>query len=96
MLLALALSLLYFMPMKQQVNEERQNDAIAEKGDLVVIIDKKLCKGCGICIELCPKKVLAFDPLNKSYFAHPDQCIRCGMCELWCPDYAIFVEKNDK
>ena len=25
-----------------------------------------------------------------------DLCILCGMCELRCPDYAIYIEESDE
>ncbi len=51
----------------------------------------KYCKGCGICVEFCPKKVLKLDELGKIEVANPDDCVACGQCELRCPDYAIYV-----
>jgi len=56
-------------------------------------IKSERCKGCGICVEFCPKKVLELDQLGKVYVKNPENCIACGQCELRCPDYAIFVEK---
>jgi 2-oxoglutarate ferredoxin oxidoreductase subunit delta len=56
----------------------------------------KNCKGCGICIELCPKKVLDLDELGKINVAREADCIKCGQCELRCPDYAIFVIRDKK
>ncbi len=56
-------------------------------------IKTERCKGCGICVAFCPKKVLAIDTLGKVYVANPEACIACGQCELRCPDYAIFVDK---
>lgn len=61
------------------------------KSDFTLKLDR--CKGCGICVNFCPKKVLALDTLGKVYVAHPEDCIACGQCELRCPDYAIFVDK---
>lgn len=53
------------------------------------------CKGCGICVAFCPKKVLGLSELGKVVIENPDDCIACGQCEMRCPDYAIFVDKID-
>jgi 2-oxoglutarate ferredoxin oxidoreductase subunit delta len=69
--------------------------AILEK----VAINQELCKGCGICIEFCPTKALAFsDFLNSKgvrpvALRDPNACRLCGLCELYCPDFAIAVAK---
>ena len=52
-------------------------------------IDQKLCKACGICVGMCPKKVFTRDWDGRPVVAQPDQCVACGMCELVCPDFAI-------
>jgi 2-oxoglutarate ferredoxin oxidoreductase subunit delta len=55
------------------------------------------CKGCHFCIEMCPKKVLSESTeLNQKGYrtvsAEPDSdCSGCGLCELVCPDFAIYV-----
>ncbi len=59
-------------------------------------INQKYCKGCGICVAFCPKKILALDDRGKVYVTEPDKCIACGQCELRCPDYAIKVVKAGK
>jgi len=59
-----------------------------------------LCKGCGLCIEKCPKKCLKFSEEIQGFLGTPavecdvDQCIACGICELNCPDLAIRVEEE--
>ena len=50
------------------------------------------CKGCGICVEFCPKKVLELSELEKVVVAREQDCIKCKHCEMRCPDFAIFVE----
>ncbi|MGF7057051.1 4Fe-4S binding protein [Brassicibacter mesophilus] len=63
---------------------------------MTTISDKKLtlnvewCKGCGICVEFCPKKVLELKD-GKVKIRDIDSCIKCGQCELRCPDYAIYL-----
>jgi 2-oxoglutarate ferredoxin oxidoreductase subunit delta len=62
-------------------------------------IDKERCKGCGLCVSICPKHVLAIsDKINtKGYFpayqAHPGDCNHCAMCCVMCPDVAIEITK---
>lgn len=65
----------------------------------VIIIDDR-CKGCGFCIEFCPRRVLEFSEKFNSrgyhtpVVVHPELCIGCELCELLCPDFAIFTVKD--
>lgn len=59
-----------------------------------LIIESKWCKGCGICVEFCPKKVLELKK-DKVTVINEDSCIGCGLCEHRCPDYAIYIEKGE-
>ena len=59
-------------------------------------INRKFCKGCGICVAFCPKQVLELDELGKVVDKNADACISCGQCELRCPDFAIQVVKKEK
>lgn len=63
---------------------------------MALVINKKYCKGCGICVELCPKQVLALDEVGKVYEKNGAACIQCGQCELRCPDFAIQVIREKK
>ena len=63
------------------------------------IIDPETCKGCGLCVSVCPRQILALDgaALNAKGY-HPSavsdmaRCIGCAMCATVCPDVAIVVE----
>lgn len=55
------------------------------------IINRDWCKGCGICVVMCPKKVLELDQKEKAVAARPEDCIACDLCAQVCPDLAIEV-----
>ena len=57
------------------------------------------CKGCGLCVDACPKNLLCLAPdkINKKghhpvIAAQPDKCIGCAFCAMMCPDCIIQVE----
>jgi 2-oxoglutarate ferredoxin oxidoreductase subunit delta len=59
------------------------------------VIREKWCKGCGICVAYCPKKVLELRG-GKVAAERPADCIGCRMCELRCPDFAIEIHEAGK
>lgn len=61
----------------------------------LIKINKKWCKKCNICIDLCPKKVLSKDEEGYPIVVNEEACIRCNLCELRCPDLAIELEDNN-
>jgi 2-oxoglutarate ferredoxin oxidoreductase subunit delta len=61
-----------------------------------VQLDLELCKACGVCIELCPDKVFDRDKLGYPTIARPEECSRCLLCELHCPDFAIEVRRRER
>ena len=62
----------------------------------VVHILEDRCKGCGYCIEFCPRGVIEFSTHfnEKGYHPpavkNPDDCVNCHYCEIICPEFAIF------
>jgi 2-oxoglutarate ferredoxin oxidoreductase subunit delta len=72
---------------------ERPVEVVTPNGHRFTII-RQFCKGCRICVEFCPTRTLELDDRFKVTVAHPERCIACRMCELRCPDMAIFVEKG--
>ena len=64
-------------------------------GKFQVRILPAYCKGCGICVSVCPKQVLGLGK-DKAQVVQPDQCIGCLNCEYHCPDFAITVTEGEK
>ena len=64
-----------------------------------IVVLGEYCKSCGLCINICPKKVLAVGdkPNAKGYYvvtpAKADECIGCGLCCAVCPDMALELYK---
>jgi 2-oxoglutarate ferredoxin oxidoreductase subunit delta len=65
-------------------------------------IDFEKCKGCGLCVDVCPKKVLELttEVNAKGYFpayqARPQDCVFCTTCCIMCPDVAITITKTSE
>lgn len=65
-----------------------------------ITFDTGRCKGCELCVTVCPKHILAIDmnTMNRKGY-HPagmtdiSQCIACASCAKICPDSVITVEK---
>ncbi|MFQ5490401.1 MAG: indolepyruvate ferredoxin oxidoreductase subunit alpha [Phycisphaerae bacterium] len=53
-------------------------------------INRDWCKGCGICIKICPVENLS---IEEQMVVDAGTCIGCKACELFCPDFAIEVEE---
>lgn len=56
-----------------------------------IIINCRWCKGCSICIDLCPKSVYERDDEGKPVVKNIEACTVCRQCEFRCPDFAIRI-----
>jgi 2-oxoglutarate ferredoxin oxidoreductase subunit delta len=66
-----------------------------------ILIDDQYCKGCCLCIAVCPRKVLSRgDRRSRAGYAMPQithlqECISCMLCEMTCPDMALTVVQEN-
>jgi len=64
-----------------------------------ITFDVQRCKGCGLCVDACPKhNIKMSESLNKqgSNYAEiidEERCTGCGLCYQICPDLVIQIEK---
>ncbi len=66
-----------------------------------IVIDRERCKGCYLCIEVCPFHVIEVDTdlnrkgyrpaLFKGVSEDGKGCTACTQCALVCPEVAIEV-----
>ena len=59
-------------------------------------LNREECKGCGLCVEACPPKVLQLDQALNRYGYHPatylgEGCTGCGICFFACPEPGAIV-----
>lgn len=72
---------------------------MAKTGTLTLYVDR--CKGCGLCVDYCPHKLLRLQAdlnllgYHPVHLAEEGQCTGCGICALMCPDMIIRVERGD-
>ena len=68
------------------------------KSKAKVAVSARFCKGCMLCVEVCPKKSLVrgktLSEAGVEVVCWQDEsgCTGCMMCALMCPDAAITVE----
>jgi len=71
------------------------------RGEIRIIRER--CRGCGFCIDFCPKDVLEVSEEPNEKGAYPPRvvdetrCALCSFCQTVCPDVAIItIEKESR
>jgi 2-oxoglutarate ferredoxin oxidoreductase subunit delta len=66
-----------------------------------ILIDSDRCKGCELCISVCPQHVIAMSGtfnsggyLTAQLLEAAGACTGCGICAVICPDTAITVYRE--
>lgn len=64
------------------------------------IFREERCKGCGLCIAACPKKLIEIGAHFNSRGYRPAVCVNeklcigCTLCAKTCPDVVIEIHKK--
>jgi NAD-dependent dihydropyrimidine dehydrogenase PreA subunit len=58
---------------------------------MIEIVDAVRCTGCNICVRACPTNVFDIVRDGPPRIARQGDCQTCFMCELYCPEDALFV-----
>ena len=64
-----------------------------------IIIDTERCKGCGLCVIVCPKNgIVISEKSNKNgYFPaerNSNECTGCANCAIICSEAVIEVYRD--
>ncbi|MDA8385248.1 MAG: 4Fe-4S binding protein [Actinomycetota bacterium] len=63
-----------------------------EQLDASLTVRRAYCKGCLLCIDSCPSKILKLDADDLIYVTDIDACIFCGACAGRCPDFVFVLD----
>jgi Pyruvate/2-oxoacid:ferredoxin oxidoreductase delta subunit len=71
-------------------------EAIKKRDRGVLRVDGEECKGCGLCVEACPPKVIVIGELINRYGYRTATyegtgCTGCGICFMVCPEPGAIV-----
>ncbi|MFZ0387667.1 MAG: ferredoxin family protein [Solirubrobacteraceae bacterium] len=58
---------------------------------MIELIDPERCTNCNICIRVCPTDVFDRTDTGPPTIARQDVCQTCFMCEVFCPEDAMYV-----
>lgn len=58
---------------------------------MIEIVSAERCTACNICVQVCPTNVFDIVKGEPPRIARQADCQTCFMCELYCPEDALFV-----
>ena len=96
------------MPMKLLKTEDENRlliERVLHAKSYSLMLNKKLCTGCGICVEICPREALELRKIPKAegekaklpaIDADEKKCTYCGICDSLCPFGALELRVDGK
>ena len=72
---------------------------MSDDSTVEVTVLTEYCKGCGLCVEFCPRGKLYIDPIpnregvQTAVVRAEVDCTGCLQCATICPDAAIEVRR---
>ncbi len=61
-----------------------------------LVVNRAWCKGCNLCVEACPSRILALDEAQRVFVTAIEKCIFCGLCAVRCPDFVFALERPEE
>ncbi len=58
---------------------------------MIEIVSAERCTSCNICVRACPTNVFEAVTGAPPRIARQQDCQTCFMCELYCPEDALYV-----
>ena len=78
-------------------NERFDVYVVGKKKNRVLALDRDRCKGCGVCVSVCPYDALEMGRAKTErgylYPIETGACVACRECVYACPDFALSIHK---
>ncbi|GAB4316923.1 MAG: hypothetical protein Kow0069_19460 [Promethearchaeota archaeon] len=75
-----------------------RGSAPGREGKFDVVVDSRLCKACGLCVDVCERGVFEMDGEGRPAVRvlAPERCVGCRRCVFACPELCVDVSRVDE